>query len=89
MSVTSHTPGRGNRSKSKATPPRLKRAEYTINTSHSGRGATGRQASFGVNRATRAPLLSRLMFWLSSAAFRKELRRLSVITLLEAETDNV
>ena len=36
-----------------------------------------------LNRATKAPLLSRIMLWLSSDAFREEIRRLSVIALLE------
>jgi hypothetical protein len=38
-----------------------------------------------LNRATKAPLLSRLMLWLASDAFREEMRRLSVISLLEAD----
>ena len=38
-----------------------------------------------LNRATQVPLLSRLMLWLSSDAFREEIRRLSVISLLEKD----
>jgi methyltransferase (TIGR00027 family) len=38
-----------------------------------------------LNRATKAPLLSRLMLWLASDAFREEIRRLSVIALLERD----
>jgi hypothetical protein len=38
-----------------------------------------------LKRATQVPLLSRLMLGLSSAAFREEIRRLSVITLLEKD----
>ena len=36
-----------------------------------------------LNRATKAPLLSRIALWLSSDAFREEIRRLSIIALLE------
>jgi len=41
-----------------------------------------------LNRATKAPLLSRMTLWLSSDAFREETRRLSVIALLESHRDS-
>ena len=40
-----------------------------------------------VNRATKAPLLSRMMLWLASESFREEMRRLSVVALLERDQD--
>jgi methyltransferase (TIGR00027 family) len=38
-----------------------------------------------LNRATRVSLLSRIILWLSSDAFREEMRRLSIIALLERD----